>query len=310
MLNIHKILRFSSMIGEFAALGAALCWTFSAVFYRRALASTSPIQANTVRCLGTSLVLIIVMVVLGKIGVLSGLPMQVLFLTCFSGVIGLGVGDTLYMSSLKTIGVSRAVPITCTYPLFNLVWAYLLAGETITIPVAAGAFTIVLGVWLLTSEKTDKVNNKAVGKQQMRGVGFALSTAIAWSISISMINLAVKNAQSIEQAYTVNTVRLLAVAVLLFAYSLVSKREFTFIKVGWRNAALLLCGGLIAIGLGWFFLTYSFLHIPESQAVPISSTTPLFSTLAGVALLHEKVTAKIFLGSVLVVAGIFIVFMA
>lgn len=297
------------MIGEFAALGAALCWTFSAVFYRRALTSTPPVQANTVRCLGTSLVLVMVLAVLRRINVFAELPPQALLLACASGVIGLGLGDTLYMLSLKTIGVSRAVPITCTYPLFNLVWAYFLAGEIITLPVAAGAVIIVLGVWLLTSEKTDKAD-EALGKSSMHGAALALSTAIAWSISISMINLAVKNAQSLEHAYAVNNVRLLAVATLLLAYSLVSRRRLALLKVGWRNATLLLSGGLIAIGLGWFFLTFSFLLIPESQAVPISSTTPLFSTLAGVAFLHEKVTAKIVSGSVMVVAGIFMVFMA
>ncbi|MEM0057650.1 MAG: EamA family transporter [Candidatus Bathyarchaeia archaeon] len=298
------------MIGELAALGAALCWTFSAVFYRRALASTPPIQANAVRCLGTSLILVAVLAFLGRINVFMKLPARTLLLACTSGVIGLGVGDTLYMFSLKTIGVSRAVPITCTYPLFNLVWAYLLAGEPITIPVAAGAITIVLGIWLLTSEKMDKATAKTLKGQNMRGVIFALSTAIAWSISISMINLAVRDAQSFLHAYAVNTVRLLAVAALLLVYSVVSVRRSAFLKVGWRNAALLLGGGTIAIGVGWFFLTFSFLLIPESQAVPISSTTPLFSTLAGVAFLHEKATAKIVLGSVLVVAGIFMVFMA
>ncbi|MCS7124066.1 MAG: DMT family transporter [Candidatus Bathyarchaeota archaeon] len=298
------------MIGEFAALGAALCWTFSAVFYKRALAATSPISANTVRCIGTGLVLVMFLAVLGRIGVLIELPTQTLFLACASGIIGLGLGDTLYMLSLKTIGVSRAVSITCTYPLFNLVWAYLLVGETITMPVAAGALTIVLGVWLLTSEKTDKACDELTVKHRARGAAFALSTAIAWSISISMINLAVKNAESLEQAYAVNTVRLLAVAALLSVYSLINKRGLSFMRVGRRNIALLWSGGLIAIGLGWFFLTYSFLLIPESQAVPISSTTPLFSTLAGITLLHEKTTAKIVLGSLLVVAGIFMIFTA
>lgn len=298
------------MIGEFAALGAALCWTFSAVFYKRALASTPPVSANTVRCLGTSLALTTFLAVARKIGVLIELPTQTLFLACTSGVIGLGLGDTLYMLSLKTIGVSRAVPLTCTYPLFNLIWAYFLAGETITPPVVAGAATIVLGIWLLTNEKTEKAANKLLRKHRAMGVGFALSTAMAWSLSISMINLAVKNALSLEQAYAVNTVRLVAVAILLFAYSSTSRMKLSALKVGWKNVALLLSGGLIAIGLGWFFLTFSFLLIPESQAVPISSTTPLFSTLASVVLLHEKVTAKICLGSVMVVAGIFMIFMA
>jgi DME family drug/metabolite transporter len=297
------------MIGELAALGAALCWTFSAVFYKRALASIHPIQANTVRCVGTGLVLLAFLAVLGRVNVFTELPKQAIGLACISGIVGLGLGDTLYMLSLKTIGVSRAVPITCTYPLFNLLWAYLLAGENITLPMAAGAFIIVFGVWLLTGEKVDK-NLKKPAEDGIRGTVFALCTAMAWSISISMVNLAVKKTQNIEHAYAVNTIRLLAVAVLLLAYTLASIRDTGFTKVGWRNAAFLLGGGLIAIGLGWFFLTFSFLLIPESQAVPISSTTPLFSTMAGVVMLREKVTAKTVLGSVLVVVGIFIVFAA
>jgi transporter family protein len=172
---------------------------------------------------------------------------------------------------------------------------------------AAGAFIIVFGVWLLTGEKVDK-NLKKPAEDGIRGTVFALCTAMAWSISISMVDLAVKKTQNIEHAYAVNTIRLLAVAVLLLAYTLASIRDTDFTKVGWRNAAFLLGGGLIAIGLGWFFLTFSFLLIPESQAVPISSTTPLFSTVAGVVMLREKVTAKTVLGSVLVVVGIFIVF--
>lgn len=298
------------MIGELAALGTALCWTFSAVFYRRALASTPPIQANTARCLGTSLILVMVLAILGRINIFAELPPQALLLTCISGAIGLGLSDTLYMLSLKIIGVSRAVPITCTYPLFNLVWAFILAGENITLPVAAGAITIVLGVWLLTSEKANKSAGETPKRQHMYGVVLALSTAITWSISISIINLAVRNIQSLEHAYAVNTLRLLAAAVLLLVYSLISMKGLAFVKVGWRNAALLLSGGLIAIGLGWFLLTFSFLLIPESKAVPISSTTPLFSTLAGITFLHERVTAKIVLGSVMVVAGIFMVFAA
>ena len=295
------------MIGELAALGAALCWTFSAVVYKRALASTPPIPANTVRCLGTSLVLIAVLAFAGRIWVLAELPTHAILLTCASGIIGLGLGDTLYLLSLKTLGVSRAVPITCTYPLFNLVWAYLLAGETITVQVAAGAAVIVAGTWLLSIEKN---NGTMEGKHDLKGVFFAIFTAIAWSVSISMINLAVKKAQSFEQAYAVNTLRLVAVAVLLTLYSLASRRGLGSFKVGWRNTILLLSGGIIAIGLGWLFLTFSFLHIPESQAVPISSATPLFSALTSVVFLHERVTAKIGLGSFMVVAGIFIIFMA
>jgi DME family drug/metabolite transporter len=244
---------------------------------------------------------------MGKIGVIAALSARVLFLACASGIIGLGLGDTLYMLSLKTIGVSRAVPITCTYPLFSLVWAFLFAGETITPKVVFGAVAIIFGIWIISTSKMGETLEKSDEKLRLKGVVFAVLTAIAWSISISMINLAVKESQSLEQAYAVNTVRIMAVSVLLFS-SLASMGKLGSLKVGLENAVMLLAGGLVAIGLGWFLLAFSFTLIPESQAAPISSTTPLFSTLASLAFLHEKVTAKIALGSIVVVAGIFMVF--
>lgn len=294
------------MIGEFAALGAALCWTVSAVLYKRALATTTPLSANTLRCIGTSIILALLLAFIGKIGVLTDLPVQAVFLACASGVVGLGLGDTLYMLSLKILGVSRVVPITCTYPLFSLVWAYFLAGENITVQIFFGAVAIVLGIWLLSREaKNNSV--KAWRKLHVRGLAFAISTAVAWSISISMINLAVREASSLEHAYAINTVRLLAVAFALLIFALAS-RKTDFMKVRRKTTAMLLAGGLIAVGLGWLLLTFSFTEIPEAQAVPISSTTPLFSTLAGIAFLREKVTAKVAVGSILIVMGIFLVF--
>jgi len=298
------------MIGELAALGAALCWTFSAVLYKKALAKTKPISANVVRCAGTSLILVLVFTLIGKVYVFASLPAQVILLASVSGVIGLGLGDTLYMNSLEILGVARAVPITCTYPLFSLVWAYLFTGENITLPVVFGAVAIVLGIWLLTGEKKQSANaDDGWKKLRIKGFIIALATAIAWSVSISMINLAVKTTAGMEQAYAINTIRVLAVAIfLLFLVPFRNVKHFIK-EMERKTVVMLLAGGLIAIGLGWFFLTTSFIYIPEAQAVPISSATPLFSALFGMVFLREKVTAKVAAGSAMIVAGIFLVFM-
>jgi drug/metabolite transporter (DMT)-like permease len=75
-----------------------------------------------------------------------------------------------------------------------------------------------------------------------------------------------------------------------------------------KTSATLIFGGIVALGFGWFFLTYSFVNTLESQAVPISSTTPLFSTLSAIIFLHERVTMKNVFGSLLIVVGIFLIF--
>jgi DME family drug/metabolite transporter len=298
------------MIGELAAIGAALSWTISAMLYRRALQQTKPVSANIVRLSSTSVVLLVFLVAMITLGVTTSLRPDIIALAAASGIIGLGLGDTLYMVSLERIGVARAVPITCTYPLFNLLWAVFLIGEPITLPLLSGVVIIFVGVWLLSHENlSSKGENRK--SSSVTGIAAALVTAILWSISIAMMDIAVKNAAatpSLEDAFVINTVRTVTVAALLLALSPIIDRQHIFLKMKKRTAATLVIGGIVALAIGWFFLGYSFLEIPESQAVPISSTTPLFSTLVGVFLLHEKVTARNMLGSIIVVAGIFLVF--
>src|SRR5512139_1343777 len=99
------------MIGEIAALGAAISWAIAPILYRKALQDTKPLTANIVRCAVNAAVMVVVLVAFGLVDVLLTLPSEVLGLTIVSGIIGLGIGDTLYMVGLKSVGVSRAVPL-------------------------------------------------------------------------------------------------------------------------------------------------------------------------------------------------------
>jgi len=298
------------MIGELTALGAAICWTISAVLYKKALSKANPISANIVRCLGTSIILVAFLAAIGKFEVLINLPTYAVVLACVSGIIGLGFGDTLYLVSLKLIGVARAVPVTCTYPLFNILWAVIFVGEPITLPVVIGAVTIVLGIWLLGQEKETGIAELRK-KILVKGMVCALATAIIWSVSITMIDRAatLPETSSLNHALAINTIRVAAIAVSLLALSPIIDRNRSFLKMQKKTLTSLVFGGIVALGLGWFLLTFSFINTSEAQAVPISSTTPLFSTMSSILFLHEQVTARNVLGSIVIVAGIFLIFM-
>jgi len=295
------------MIGEFAALGAALSWTVSALLYGKALSKTKPVSANIVRLTLTSAILLAFLIATGMLGVLTSLPTSVVVLASVSGIIGLGFGDTLYMISLKMIGVARAVPVTCTYPLFNLLLVALFAGKTITWSVALGAIVIVLGIWLLSmEEERDKLNSQK--KVLIKGLAVALATALLWSVSIAMMGLAVEKTPNLDGAFAINTVRVLTIGASFAVSAPIVDRGRGFLKMTRRTVVTLIVGGIVALGLGWFLLTYSFIYTSEPRAVPISSATPLFSTLAAILLLHERVNVKNVLGSIMIVAGIFIIF--
>ncbi len=297
------------MLGELAALGTAITWTVSAVLYRRALADTKPLQANIVRLSCTSLLLVAFVVAIGKSTVFTSLPLYAVALSSLSGLIGLGLGDTLYMVSLKQIGVSRAVPISCTYPLFSLLFALLIQPRTVGLGVTIAAVAIVFGIWLLAKEEEPDKSVEQKGLR-IRGALFALGAAIVWALSITMINAAVTlhETSTLDSALVLNTIRVVSVAVFLLASTPLTDRRFTFAKVQRKSLVLLVLGGLVALGLGWFLLAYSFLFISEAQAVPISSTTPLFAVVSGMIFLRERITIRNVAGTLAIVFGIFILF--
>jgi len=299
------------MIGELAALGAAICWTVSAILYKEGLRSLKPISANILRLTSTSILLLICILAIGKIELLTSLPLNIAALATLSGIIGLGLGDTLYMISLKCIGVARAVPITCTYPLFTLLWTASLLNEPIGLQIVLGAVVIVFGIWLLSREKESESNESSRGSL-LKGVLAALATAVVWSVSITMMNLAVTlpEMNKLNYAFVINALRVSSIGLLMLILAPLTDRNYSFLKANRKTLVSIISGGVIALALGWFFLAASFLYIPEAQAVPISSTSPLFSAIAGIAFLHEKVTAKIVAGSTLVVVGVFLIFMA
>jgi DME family drug/metabolite transporter len=263
-----------------------------------------------VRCASNAAVLLFILLALGKAGALASLPLEVVAVTVVSGVIGLGIGDTLYMIGLKSVGVAKAVPLASTYPLFSLLWATFLLGEPITVPAVLGASAILIGIWLLSRAKGESAADDR-GKSAFKGLAASLATALVWSVSITLMDVAVTlpGVNGIDANFAIVTMRIAAMSVFMLALSPILDRDRGFLKIK-RSTLIELCvGGLVANGIGWLLMSYSFLNILESQAVPISSATPLFSAVAGFALFHEKVTAKTALGAIVIVFGIFLIFL-
>jgi len=58
-------------------------------------------------------------------------------------------GDTLYFIGLRTIGVTKTVPITYSYSIFVVLLSLIFLEEAITLPIIIGTMAIILGIWLV-----------------------------------------------------------------------------------------------------------------------------------------------------------------
>jgi drug/metabolite transporter (DMT)-like permease len=212
------------------------------------------------------------------------------------------------MVGLKSVGVAKAVPLAATYPLFSLLWTVFLLGEPVALPAVLGALVILLGILLLSRDKHDA--NDAGAEGSLKGIAASLATAVVWSVSVTLMGVAVTLAgtNSLDANFALLAVRMAPLSVFLLAFSPLLDKERGFLKMKRSTVATLCVGGLVANGVGWLLMNISFLNTLESQAIPISSTTPLFSALAGFALFHEKATAQNVLGAIAVVAGVALIF--
>jgi drug/metabolite transporter (DMT)-like permease len=290
-------------------LGAAVSWAIAPMLYRKALTNAKPVSANIVRCATNAGVMVAILLLLGKASAIAALPATVLVVTVVSGAIGLGIGDTLYLLGLKSVGVARAVPLAATYPLFSLVWATFFLGQPLSFTAVLGAAVILTGIWLLSREKIDE-NDASKAKLAFMGVVVSLAAAVMWSVSVTLMDFAISmpNTNSLDVNYAIVTVRITSLAFFLILLAPFIDRNHGFLKMNRRTVILLCIGGLVANGIGWLLMNFSFLNIVEARAVPISSTSPLFTAVAGFFFFNEKATTKTLLGAIAIVVGIGLIF--
>jgi drug/metabolite transporter (DMT)-like permease len=180
----------------------------------------------------------------------------------------------------------------------------------VSVVAVVGALVIVIGIWLLSRDGSREAA-LVKGKVALKGVVASLVTAAVWSVGVTLMDVVVTmpGVDSLGTNSALITVRIASMALLLLLLAPVLDRHRGFLKVSRKGIILLCVGGLVANALGWLVMNCSFLDILSAQAVPISSTTPLFGAFAGFLLFKEKATLSSILGAVVVVVGVVLIFM-
>jgi len=135
------------MKGEILALIAAVLWGIAPIIDKYALQEIPVYPAIVIRSAGAVLAIFIITMLLGKFEfrLSSGIALLLI-----SGAISGAFGMIFYFEALKTIGASRAVPITAIYPMFTAILSLLLLSEQISARVISGIVLIILGTILVS----------------------------------------------------------------------------------------------------------------------------------------------------------------
>lgn len=140
-----------SKLGILAALGASLSWACGLVLFKIILVNTDPFVLASVRMLMLLPALgLFTISPWGAKTTIMNLTRSNLFTIFLSGLIALGVGDTLLYIGLQTAKANVAAPLASTTPLFAAIMAILFLRERISSRVIVGALLVTAGAMLIT----------------------------------------------------------------------------------------------------------------------------------------------------------------
>ncbi|MGQ9631333.1 MAG: DMT family transporter [bacterium] len=294
------------MVGEISGLGCALFWALSSVMIKTQTERIDAIFINAFRCAIGSVLFAILAFSLGKMGDLTHAPPTSLLLLAGASLIGFVVGDTMYYRSMGLIGVSRTLPISGSYPIFTLVFAITLFGESVTRPAIVGSMMVVAGVYLVAFSHRGGSggSHPLTPKANAKGVVLALMAALSWAFGTNLLKAGMENIDAIAA----NALRMPLAAIILMAMATRQERGIPSIRKYGRNSILiLLLGSIVGTGGGSMLFVISVKYAGAAKAAVLSSVAPLLAVPASFVLLRERITMKLILGALLSVAGIWLI---
>lgn len=289
------------MFGELYALATALIRGFSAIPTRKGLNDSNPITSASIAMLIRTIFLWAVLLIWHPEDILK---LNDLIFFVLAGLFAPGVAMIFRDTGFKRLGVTITYPIIGTNTFFSMILAVILLGEKATPFLVLGAVLIFGGLLLLTRQEEGVQRS-----WRKRDLLLPITAALLFAVSVNLRKIGLRRSSSpFLGAAVTSTVSFLVL--LVYLGSLRLRRGGRVVKISKDSMIYFLIAG-IASGVAFmlYFLSLSASNIIRIQ--PISSTNPLFSIFFSYFLLREeeKVTSKIISGALLIMGGVFLLFL-
>ena len=282
------------VLGVLAALTSAVSWATSTILIKAGMKNKSPVAANIFRLYAVSVMFVVVFLIDGTFSKIAELSPTLLAVAFISGLFGFVIGDYFYLNALKIMGVSRTVPITSTYPLWTILWAFLFLGRRISPQVVIGAILVVTAIIVVRrAEEEERVDPK--------GFIFALLAPLSWSFAILTMDWLTGYVDVLSLAGIRMMFAAIGVSVFLPKY----RRELREITL--REALLLTGAAFTGLMLGQYLFVYSINQVGSQISAPVSAVNPIIASALAIVLLKEPPNKKILEGLVLAVLGVVLI---
>jgi drug/metabolite transporter (DMT)-like permease len=295
-------------VGEIAALGTSVCWTFTSIFF-----TISGRRVGSVIVNQTRLALAVVFLSLTHFLVLGqwwpvGVGSYRWFWLGLSGVIGLALGDAFLFQAFVMIGPRRSILLMALVPIFSTIIAWFFLGETLSgLEMVAIGLTVGGVAWVVSErEETDGARTapKLYWLGVLAGLGGALGQALGLVISK-------KGMIGDFSPLSATLIRMIVAAALIWSFALLRGRIGPTLRaLTDRQASLAILGGAIAGPFLGVWLSLIAVNLTEvGIAATLMALWPVLILLPSYWIFGEHIGPRAIIGTIVAFAGVALIFL-
>jgi drug/metabolite transporter (DMT)-like permease len=295
------------MLGAFAALASAALWAFASTHYALASRALGSARVNLTRAT-TVLPVFALVTLVSTHGHLAEdvTPVRAAWLG-LSVLCAYAFADNLFFAAARRVGITTALAIASSYPLWAAVAGVLWRGERFGLLRAGGTVLCVGGVIaliVLAPQAADEHPHAArsTSREAREGILLALLTSVLWAGN----TVATKMGGTGLAAWHANLIRFLIAWPILAATSALTRRPTADDAEARQAYRSLVPVSLAEACVGSSLFVYGLAHTDLAVGATLSSLAPLMSVPFALLYREERWSLPRFCGVATTVAGIII----
>ncbi len=286
-------------MGDFYALLTAVCWSIAVILFDISSKNMGSLQMSLIKNL-IGVIGFIFTIIFLKIPVPQFSNLEIILLL-ISGLIGVGIADLMFLSSLKKLGSGFSAIIATIYSPSIFLFSFLMFSDSISFKSYIGGLLVIFGI-IVSSFELPKTNNK---KTIIFGITFGIFAQMFTAFSILLVKPIMLENSIIFVALYRFSIGLLFTIIFL-KYRSKNKDLFTNIVEGFKNKYIII-GSFMGTYLSVILWLAGFKYTLADRAAIYNQLSTILIILFAYFFLKEPISVKKWTGVILSILGAFII---
>ena len=304
---MNQIINYT-YFGEMAAISAAICWSFAVIIFRSVSSELSPFLITALK---NSLALIFFTLSFFVFNMpfwIDGFLISDYIKIIISGMLGMGIGDVLFIYALSKIGANRVAIVNAFEPAVIYIFSIAMLGTILTIQQLIGFVIVIVSMIIIASEKD---YNDIEPRVKRNGMFLQILAVILSSFGIVLIKPVLNKINgNMEVQIWITTFRLVPgfiIAWLVFLFQKNKKKLLIPLKKSKNLWKIILSSGLgTFIALSFWIIGYSYIEKPPIASI-IGQTSVIFITILAWLILNEKISKTRLISMGIAIIGVLLI---